>query len=751
MQIQDIAKRLPIGIEVPIIGFDTETFMMSATGETPRLVCGTFSMPDVEPSSLFVQRMIVLSSTHLDKTLLLDPMDTVKLFRKILLESNAIIAIHNAKFDLLVLIEQDPSLTPIIISALKQGRLICTAIAQAMMNAALPSQYGQRNISLLDSIKSYLSTEKYDQLADLKSGKGEDMDDTLEQLVLEGIEDAPKTRSKKKGASVRTSYGDLIDTPISQWSAKAVEYAKEDALFVKALFFSQWDKNRIFYDNHKKTFLEDLPRQTYADFVLAYASTKTGFFMDKNFHQVVNQSLSIQQRELGDKLVSKNMLTKSKNDEYTTPQLKIKDMYESIYKQLGEPEKNWKRTQKGALAIDEEATEYLMYLMKKSEDDKFKDTLEILYLLNEYKDVVKQKNTYLKNLTKAFACDDHRLRYRFQGYGAATGRTTSSDPNLQNLPRGGYVRNCLRADEGSILGLCDYSNAEMRTLSQIHLDDGRDSILAKKYMEDAEFDPHLFVAAQFCGVSYEQAQDYYADKKHPMYKDLKEKRNLAKVLNFGLAGGLGADSFISYAKGYGFKGDSMLKSNQVTDLIKNWKQVYPEMTAYFKLKTDTAPNQPFLFNAFKKALAWDTTHKAMYQFPRSNRYRFCDSYTNACNTPFQGMASDGAKNALIMVFEECLLNPHSPLFGCQIVCFIHDEIIIEIPVDDLDGEHYTEQGKAAVDRLSELMRQGMEIMTPDIPAVCETTLSYRWDKEAYSPTKGNKQQVYVSKVDIKKI
>jgi hypothetical protein len=113
------------------------------------------------------------------------------------------------------------------------------------------------------------------------------------------------------------------------------------------------------------------------------------------------------------------------------------------------------------------------------------------------------------------------------------------------------------------------------------------------------------------------------------------------------------------------------------------------------------------------------------------------------------MASDGAKNALILVFEESMFHKLSPLFGSRIVCFIHDEIIIEIPVSDVDNEHYTQQGKDAVDRLSDLMKRGMEIMTPDIEAVCETTLSYRWDKEAHSPTRGDRQQVYISKIDFK--
>jgi DNA polymerase I-like protein with 3'-5' exonuclease and polymerase domains len=432
---------------------------------------------------------------------------------------------------------------------------------------------------------------------------------------------------------------------------------------------------------------------------------------------------------------------------YKIPPKPLQDQFVQIYDKLKVAKKDRKLTTGGDISIDEEATENLIFLMNKASGEDFKDILETLDLIDEYRDITKQRNTYLKNFAKAFDCEDHRLRYRFKGYGAGTGRTSSSEPNLQNLPRSGSVRNVIRASKGHILGLCDYSNAEMRTLSQIHLDEGRDSILAKRYKDDPNFDPHLFVSAQFCGVTYEQAIEYYGDKKHPLYKDLKEKRNLAKVLNFGLAGGLGVKSFISYAKGYGFKGANILKFHEVDKSIKAWKQVYSEMVDYFKVRAERAPKDEEIY---RRNLAWDDgAFRSVYQYPRSNRFRFCDGYTNGCNSPFQGMASDGAKNALILVFEECMFSKLSPLFGSRIVCFIHDEIIIEIPVSDIDTEHYTQQGKDAVDRLSQLMKQGMEIMTPDIQAVCETTLSYRWDKEAHSPTKGDRQQVYVSKVDQK--
>ena len=738
MKLEHIAKRLPPTMDqYQIVGFDTETFLISHTGEVPRLVCGTFALPETPCVDLFKNRLVEVTDDLLDQTLILDAKATVEKFKELLSRRDYIIAIHNAQFDLLVLLKQDFSLLVPIVKALKDGRIVCTAIAQAMMNASLPSLHMHSQVSLLESMKPYLSEDKYKHLKKIKDGeKSKKVDDTPTLF-----DDPPK----KKG-SIRTSFGDLIDTPIDEWDEIAVAYAKEDAIFARALLYTQWGKSCRLASNKAMHFLEDVPRQTYADFVLAFASVYTGIHLDRTMHATADRELEIRQAELATQIVGKGYMIKDK-DGYKIPPKPLQDQFVQIYDKLKVAKKDRKLTTGGDISIDEEATENLIFLMNKASSEDFKDILETLDLIDEYRDITKQRNTYLKNFAKAFDCEDHRLRYRFKGYGAGTGRTSSSEPNLQNLPRSGSVRNVIRASKGHILGLCDYSNAEMRTLSQIHLDEGRDSILAKRYKDDPNFDPHLFVSAQFCGVTYEQAIEYYGDKKHPLYKDLKEKRNLAKVLNFGLAGGLGVKSFISYAKGYGFKGANILKFHEVDKSIKAWKQVYSEMVDYFKVRAERAPKDEEIY---RRNLAWDDgAFRSVYQYPRSNRFRFCDGYTNGCNSPFQGMASDGAKNALILVFEECMFSKLSPLFGSRIVCFIHDEIIIEIPVSDIDAEHYTQQGKDAVDRLSQLMKQGMEIMTPDIQAVCETTLSYRWDKEAHSPTKSDRQQVYVSKVDQK--
>ena len=741
MKLSELTVRLSPQIPTNIVGFDTETFLIDETGQTPRLVCGTFSMLDTPAQSLFKnlggQAKFDLTQDLLDQTLLLNASDTVLKFMECLQMDGTIIAIHNAKFDLLVLLKECPRLLPYIIYGLKSGRIVCTSIAQAMMNATLPTLCRKKTTSLLDSVTDYLQPDHLARLTKIKKDG--------EKAIKES-----KKGGKSKEASlfgdeptnIRTGYGALIDIPHSQWKKEEIDYAKEDDLLVKGLFYSQMRKTNALHSQKNIHFLEDLCRQTYADFVLGYASTHTGMMIDESFLTIEDQILQQREEELVKQLVEMELMVRAKNGKATRKVDRLVEIFEYVYATLNTPRKDRLLTDTKAIATHEEATESLIFMMEKSDID-FKEILEKLYVLDEYKTVSKLRSTYLENFKKAIDTADHRLRFRFNGYGAGTGRTTSSEPNLQNLPRSGRVRQCLKAKEGHIFGLCDYSNAEMRTLSQIHLDEGRKSLLAERYQQDPHFDPHLFVSASFCGVTYEQALEYYADKSHPLYKDLKEKRNLAKVLNFGLAGGLGSEAFISYAKGYGFKGDKLLKRKDVDKSIKAWKEVYPEMKQYFEARSASIPVKDDLLS---KTAKWhEGTFEACYPYPRSGRYRYCDGYTNGCNAPFQGMASDGAKNALLLVFEQCLFDTTSPLYGSRIVNFIHDEIIIEIPVDDIDENHYTIKGKAAVDRLSELMKLGMEIMTPDIQAVCETTLSYRWDKEAYSPIKGDKQQVYVSK------
>lgn len=111
------------------------------------------------------------------------------------------------------------------------------------------------------------------------------------------------------------------------------------------------------------------------------------------------------------------------------------------------------------------------------------------------------------------------------------------------------------------------------------------------------------------------------------------------------------------------------------------------------------------------------------EVPFSQRRRGNVNFTQACNTPFQGLASDGAKEALFLVTKECFSEPKSPLYDCRPVVFIHDEIIIEAPEF---------KAQEAAKRLQELMIQGMSKYCPDCPIEASPTLMRYWSKNAES-------------------
>lgn len=333
MKLSELTVRLSPQIPTNIVGFDTETFLIDETGQTPRLVCGTFSMLDTPAQSLFKnlggQAKFDLTQDLLDQTLLLNASDTVLKFMECLQMDGTIIAIHNAKFDLLVLLKECPRLLPYIIYGLKSGRIVCTSIAQAMMNATLPTLCRKKTTSLLDSVTDYLQPAHLARLTKIKKDG--------EKAIKES-----KKGGKSKEASlfgdeptnIRTGYGALIDIPHSQWKKEEIDYAKEDALLVKGLFYSQMRKTNALHSQKNIHFLEDLCRQTYADFVLGYASTHTGMMIDESFLTIEDQILQQREEELVKQLVEMELMVRAKNGKATRKVDRLVEIFEYVYATL---------------------------------------------------------------------------------------------------------------------------------------------------------------------------------------------------------------------------------------------------------------------------------------------------------------------------------------------------------------------------------------------------------------------------------
>jgi len=274
-----------------------------------------------------------------------------------------------------------------------------------------------------------------------------------------------------------------------------------------------------------------------------------------------------------------------------------------------------------------------------------------------------------------------------------TGRTSSS-PNVQNLPRKGGVRECFVPRPGFVYAAADYSGFELRTVSQVILNNGWRSKLAEAL--NAGFDPHLELARRILRIPYDEAKA----RIHEDEVDL--ARQTGKVGNFGFPGGLGIVRFVHFArKQYGV----ILTEKQAIELKRYWLQAWPEFDLYFRWVGDQC----------NEAIP---TVRQLY----SGRVRANVSFTEACNSYFQGLAADAAKAAGFLIARECYTDTSSPLFGSRPCNFVHDEFILETP--DNAG------ASAAAERLAELMVIGAKPWLPDLDVVAEPYLMRRWSKKA---------------------
>ena len=282
-----------------------------------------------------------------------------------------------------------------------------------------------------------------------------------------------------------------------------------------------------------------------------------------------------------------------------------------------------------------------------------------------------------------------------------TARTSSFKPNIQQLPRKGGIRECFIPRRGYVYIAADYHVAELCSLAQVLL-----KVLGASKMAEAlqaGKDLHINTAASIMGIKYEDALRRYDEGD----KEAEEIRQISKVLNFGLPGGLGANGFVGYAAGFGFN-ISHAESHRLRNL---WLSEYPEMTLYFKWIN----SQMGMGNSF-------TSIHPITGFVRGN-VGYCDG----ANHQFQHLTATGAKIALFDVAEQCYVDMGTKLFGCRPVAFIHDEILMEAPI---------EYAHEAAEQLKIVMESSMAQVITDIPCKVDTTMMRRWYKSA-KPTYKN--------------
>jgi DNA polymerase-1 len=282
----------------------------------------------------------------------------------------------------------------------------------------------------------------------------------------------------------------------------------------------------------------------------------------------------------------------------------------------------------------------------------------IIGLILDYRKDSKLKSTYCEGLSKQISSDG-RIHTTFKQTQTLTGRLSSAEPNLQNIPvrseRGRELRKFFVAEEGKVLIDADYSQIELRVLAHVANDEAL--INAFKNGEDI----HTVTASQVFGVPFSQVTN--------------EMRKRAKAVNFGIIYGIGD---------YSLSQDLHIPKKTAAEYIANYLAKYPSVRDYLDFTKRFARENGFVETMFGR-------RRYIPELASSNKNLQAFGERVAMNTPIQGAAADLIKMAMIradkMLFEAGL--------DAKLILQIHDELIIEAPIEESE-------------RAKEILREAMQ-------------------------------------------
>ena len=285
-------------------------------------------------------------------------------------------------------------------------------------------------------------------------------------------------------------------------------------------------------------------------------------------------------------------------------------------------------------------------------------------LLLNYRSLAKLKSTYCDGLLKAIG-DDGRIRSTFNQTETRTGRISSLEPNLQNIPvrqeEGRKLRRFFTAKEGYVLCDADYSQIELRVLAHI----AGDTAMQNAFNEGVDI--HTVTASQVFGMPIELVT--------PLM------RGRAKAVNFGIVYGIGAHS-LSKDIGVTYK--------EASQYIKGYLATYPQVDAYMKNVIENAKEQGFITTLFGR-------RRYLPELASSNGMMRAFGERVARNAPIQGTAADIIKIAMIRVSNRL----REERLDARLILQVHDELIVECREDLKDTVcRLLEEEMSAAARLS---------------------------------------------------
>lgn len=503
---------------------------------------------------------------------------------------------------------------------------------------------------------------------------------TRASVSLAALSEMWLSRTLEKEDTWRLRYSLLDGVPLENWPADARQYALDDAGVTLEVFLEQelWaHSNEAPWFATKTPVLADEEHQMRAAWALHLASM-WGVRTDPTRVQDLDDALEAEHTSAMAHLVAAGLVRPDGSKDLKALRARVQSAYAAMGAQPPV-------TPKGSVSTSSEALEGT------NDPD-----LLVLAAVASNETIRTSWVPALKIGTAAPVCARYRPILE-------TGRVSCSAPNMMNPPKKGGVRECFVPRPGWLYAFADYDTLELRTLAQECLELVGWSNMAEALK--AGRDLHLELAASILGLDPAVAAARYAAGDVA----LDEWRGLAKVANFGFPGGMVPATFVEYAAAFGKK----VPPHVAQQLYAAWKSTWAEMDEFFRRT--------------KSQVGWGRDARGII-VQSSGRVRGDVRYTAACNTRFQGRASDGAKEALWRLAWEMYTGERtdgkpglSPLFGSRTVVFMHDEVGIETPEH---GAH------AAAERLGEVMCESMATWVPAIPIKAGPVLMRRWYKGA---------------------
>jgi DNA polymerase-1 len=453
----------------------------------------------------------------------------------------------------------------------------------------------------------------------------------------------PTSALIKKGKSPEKNNSDQLPLTMADTDRELLfNYACEDAeitLLLHELFSAQIKERNLsdLYTNIEMPLLKVLLKMEL-----------TGFYIDRDFLESFKTDLDQALKELEKKIFSFTGMEFNINSPRQMGSILFEEM--NIHEGKGKI----KKTKTGFISTDSNVLESYSHV-------------PVVAAILEYRTLNKLLNTYVSALPELIDKKTGRIHSTFNQTVAATGRLSSSNPNLQNIPirtdLGKKIRRAFKGEKGNIIVSADYSQIELRVLA--HLCDDQDLISAFKN----DIDIHTHTASRIF--------------KTPIAHVTSQMRSRAKTVNFGVLYGMGPQRLAR---------ENNITITEAKQFIEDYFTAYPTIKEYSEKCCETARNTGY-------ASTISGRQRPVPEINSRNRGHQINGEHIALNTPIQGSAADIIKMAMIKIDERL----EKELPDAVMICQIHDELVFEAA---------PEQAEKLIEIIKDCMENVIDLSVP---------------------------------------